>query len=92
MQAERFAGIPCLSNARIPPGLLSTLAPIQGAARGMLVAAASRLRLSTRGLDRVVRVARTIADFEGRPRIGERDLAESLSYRALDETGVTDGH
>ncbi|MGH7151528.1 MAG: YifB family Mg chelatase-like AAA ATPase, partial [Planctomycetota bacterium] len=84
MQSGRFSGIPCLSNARIPPGLLSSLAPVGGAARGMLVAAASRLRLSTRGLDRIVRVARTIADLEGRPKIGERDLAEALSYRALD--------
>ncbi len=84
MQAERFAARPFSSNARIRPAELSRVAALEPAAQRLLVAAASRLRLSTRGLDRVVRVARTIADFEGRPRIGERDLAEALSYRALD--------
>jgi len=48
---------------------------------GRLLAARDRLNLSGRGHDRVLRVARTIADLEGRERIQEADLDQALSYR-----------
>jgi magnesium chelatase family protein len=40
-----------------------------------------RVALSGRGHDRVLRVARTIADLDSRERVAERDVDEALSYR-----------
>jgi magnesium chelatase family protein len=43
------------------------------------------MRLSARGYQRVLRVARTLADLDGADKIGRLHLAEALSYRALAE-------
>ncbi|MDY6795928.1 MAG: YifB family Mg chelatase-like AAA ATPase [Actinomycetota bacterium] len=47
--------------------------------------AAERLRLTARGFDRCLRVARTIADIAGREEIGVADLAEAVQYRSLEK-------
>ena len=41
------------------------------------------MRLSARGYDRVLRVARTLADLDGADKVGRLHLAEALSYRAI---------
>jgi magnesium chelatase family protein len=54
---------------------------LDAALTGRLLAARDRLNLSGRGHDRVLRVARTIADLDGREQIQGSDLDEALSYR-----------
>ncbi|MGH7729246.1 MAG: YifB family Mg chelatase-like AAA ATPase, partial [Vulcanimicrobiaceae bacterium] len=53
-------------------------------ATALLRTAADRGALSARALDRIVRVARTIADLAGDERIGAAHVAEAIGYRALD--------
>jgi magnesium chelatase family protein len=52
--------------------------------RRILEAAMQRLRLSGRARQRVLRVARTIADLDGRPALGAREVSEAVTLRCLD--------
>ncbi len=54
------------------------------AGRKLLADAVARLGLSARAHDKVLRVARTIADLEGREVVGAAQVAEAIQYRALD--------
>jgi magnesium chelatase family protein len=53
-----------------------------------LRAAAARGHLSARALDRIARVARTIADLEGAAPIGPAHVAEAIAYRSLERRGL----
>jgi len=71
-------------NAEIGSRLLRRLCPIPADAQRLLATAMTRLGLSARGHDRVVRVARTIADLAGAEAIAAEHCAEALQYRGLD--------
>ena len=77
LPAERRIAV----NAEADGTLLDAVATPETEARGLLVRAAERLRLSARGYHRVLRVARTLADLEGAPVVVRRHIAEALSYR-----------
>ena len=86
--AERYAaaGLPAITvNAAAPANVIEDVAQLDAAGRMLVREAAERMGLSARGFHRVLKLARTIADLEGRPEIGRAHLAEALSYRA--ETG-----
>jgi len=69
-------------NARVGPAAVRASADADGAARDLLARAVDRLGLSARGHDRVLRVARTIADLGRRERVAAEHVAEALGYRA----------
>jgi magnesium chelatase family protein len=71
-------------NARLTPRQLARHCPLPPAGRALLARAATRLGLSARGHDRVLKVARTIADLAGADAIAVDHLAEALAYRTLD--------
>jgi len=84
VQERRFAGCPGVyANAQMEVALLRRFArPPAGVAR-LLQAAVDR-GLSARAYHRVLKVARTLADLEGRERVTPEDALEALTYRALD--------
>jgi magnesium chelatase family protein len=70
-----------MANAELAGRALRHHAPLVGDAEAFAREAARRLALSGRGFDRLLRVARTIADMEGKDRIGVGHLAEAVGYR-----------
>jgi magnesium chelatase family protein len=68
-------------NARIPAGLVESCCPLTGRGEQALHDAASRLSLSGRAYHGVLRVARTIADLEGRDSVDAEHVAEAVGYR-----------
>ncbi len=74
-------------NAQLRSRALERCAGVGAAARATLEDAMERLGLSARAHDRVLRVARTIADLAGHAEIAQGHVAEAVSYRQLDRSG-----
>ena len=68
---------------RMPPA--SRMAGDAASSR-LLREAMERLELSARAYDRILKVARTIADLAGRPKIEHSQIAEAIRYRSLDRS------
>jgi magnesium chelatase family protein len=81
-QAERLAKLGARTNAEIPLGALDTLVAATADARSLLARAVDRLPLSARAAHRALRVARTIADLAGEPKVGIDAMAEAVALRA----------
>ncbi|MEM7095857.1 MAG: YifB family Mg chelatase-like AAA ATPase [Actinomycetota bacterium] len=83
------------ANAQLPVDCLDEVAPLDGQGRRLVEAALRDGRLSARGLTRVRRVARTIADLEAKPDVDADSVAVALAMRArpalLDACGAFGG-
>jgi len=83
-QSERFSGLPIRCNARMSSRLIRELCPLEPAAVELVRAAVNNLGLSARAHDKVLRVARTIADLDAAEKIGCGHISEAINYRVLD--------
>jgi len=86
IQNQRLAPFGIYCNAQMTPRTLRRFCRLDSASEKQLETAVTRLGLSARAYDRVLRVSRTIADLEGRESIGASHVAEAIQYRALDRT------
>ena len=84
IQLERFRNTAVACNAQIPPELLREVCCMTPDAETLLKNAFEKFGLSARAYDRVLKVARTIADLDSAPRIEARHAAEAVRYRTLD--------
>jgi magnesium chelatase family protein len=85
IQAARFAGHPELfANAQISAGMLRDICALDAVCNDLLRTAMERLNLSARAYDRILKVARTIADLAGAEDIRTEHLAEAIQFRSLD--------
>ena len=71
-------------NAKMPPKLLARHCKLDDSASILMKEAFESLGFSARAHDRVLRVARTIADLDGSPNITEDHVAEAIMYRTLE--------
>jgi len=84
-QTERYKGdnrIFC--NARMEPREIQRFCRVNAGGAVLLKTAISRLGFSARAFDRILKVARTIADLDGRERIETDHISEAIQYRSLD--------
>lgn len=84
VQQTRYAGQGFVCNAQLPSGLLRQYCALSPAAERLLRSAFEKMGYSARAYDRILRVARTIADLNGSAQIGAPELMEALQYRRLD--------
>ena len=85
IQTARFEGIEGVhTNAMMNSRMLREYCPLEPAARTLLERAMERLNLSARAYDRIIKVARTIADLAGEEQIAPAHIAEAITYRSLD--------
>ena len=87
VQAGRFgAASPVRTNARMSARHLKAHCQLDEAAAGLLEMAMTQLNFSARAHDRILKVARTIADLAGQERIASDHIAEAIQYRTLDRS------
>ncbi len=88
VQEKRYVnndGVHC--NAQMSSKQLRTICKIDETGNQLLKTAMEKLGLSARAYDRILKVARTIADLEGTEKIETNHLAEAIQYRSLDREG-----
>ena len=84
-QERRFQGKPeIIANALMPSAVVREVCAIGAPGQLLLNKAMERLGLSARAYDRILKVARTIADLAGSEDIKVEHLAEAIQYRSLD--------
>ena len=86
IQLKRFADEGIWANADMSHSQLEKFCVLTDEAAGLLAGAFRRLNLSARAHDRLLKVARTIADLDGMPRIEVKHIAEAVQYRGLEQT------
>ncbi|HZY99453.1 MAG TPA: YifB family Mg chelatase-like AAA ATPase [Candidatus Baltobacteraceae bacterium] len=87
-QHGRFDGASFSHNAAIPANGMRKWCALDDAALKLLAQASARRQFSARALDRIARVARTIADLAGCDAIRSDHVAEAIQYRSLERIGA----
>lgn len=89
-QLARSSGSGAKCNARLGPGELAAFCALSPECDELMRAAYDAMALTGRSYDRILRVARTIADLEGQESIAPAHLAEAIQYRTYDFTENND--
>lgn len=85
IQTERFADVPGIhSNSQMNSKMIQKYCELNDECTNLLKGAMEKLSLSARAHDRILKVARTIADLDNSQHIKEEHLAEAIQYRSLD--------
>ena len=82
VQKQRFSGTEVSCNAYMSPAMIGQFCALDAAGERLMQSAFDRLGLTGRSHDRILRMARTIADLEGAARIEAPHLAEAIQYRS----------
>ena len=84
IQQERYKGTGINCNARLTPSLIGKYCVLTEDADKMLKSAFERMGMSARSYDRILKIARTVADLEGTEKIGSVHIAQAIQFRSLD--------
>ena len=86
IQQLRYRGTGITCNAALTPRLLKQHCAIDDETSGLLETAMAQMNLSARAHDRILKVARTIADLAGAPSITADHMCEAIGFRSLDRS------
>lgn len=84
IQNERYKGTGVTCNARLTSELIRKYCVLTSDAETVLKAAFERLGMSARSYDRILKIARTIADLAGEQKINSSHIAQAIQFRSLD--------
>ena len=84
IQLRRFFDEHIYANAQMGPRHIRKYCVLTSECEKILENAVTKLGFSARGYDRILKVARTIADFEGTDDLAPKHLSEAVQYRTLD--------
>lgn len=84
-QLRRYAGTGITCNARLSSKQLRKYCPLTPSQQEMLLSAVSLLALSARAFDRILRVARTVADLAGHEQLTDADLYDAIQFRQFEQ-------
>ena len=87
-QVERYAQYGIMTNSQLTPALMDKFCKPDEKGQELLKAAYDRLGLSARGYDKLLKLARTIADLDDSEVIGAKHIAEAVQYRLLDRDNI----
>ncbi|MBQ8135396.1 MAG: YifB family Mg chelatase-like AAA ATPase [Clostridia bacterium] len=85
IQNERFKGTGITCNARITAAILNDVCPLDDAAKNIMKRSFDSMGFSARAYDRILKVARTIADMDDSEVIKRNHIFEAIQYRSLDK-------
>ena len=88
IQQERLVSDGIYCNAQLRPRHLRKYCVLNRDSKELLQSAMNRLGLSARGYNRILKVARTVADLEGVERLESKHILEAIQYRSLDRKNV----
>lgn len=88
IQVQRYLGTGILTNSDLNADLIKKFCRIDSQSEEMLKSAIIKFNLSGRSYDRILKLARTIADLEGAQNISQMHIAQSLQYRTFLVEGV----
>ena len=80
-QTARLKEYPIYCNAQMSHAMLDAMCPLTQGAKTLLEAVFRKMDLSARSYDRIIKVARTIADLDGAEELQERHVAEAIQLR-----------
>lgn len=89
IQTERYKNLPYRYNAHISPADLSRFCFLSPDGESLLKTAYQHYRMSIRGMHRILKIARTLADLSGQPAIGLPHLQEAIQLRCPDFQNMT---
>ena len=84
IQNLRFENTPVTCNAKMTPAMTAEYCRIDTASKKLLESCFEKMGLSARAYDKILRIARTIADLDGCEKIEYEHITEAVQYRSLD--------
>lgn len=84
IQQKRLEGLSVTCNGKMTPNMTRTFCKLDSVSKNMLEKSFDALGLSARAYDKILRVARTIADLDGSENIEVEHVTEAVQYRSLD--------
>lgn len=84
IQKKRYHGTGAICNAQLTTAMLKQFCELESDARDFLKASFEKLSMSGRAYDRILKVARTIADLDGEENISKAHIAQAVRFRSLD--------
>lgn len=84
VQFERYRNSGIYANSQLSPSMIEKYCRLDSEGKQLIKSAFEKLGLSARAYNRILKVARTIADIEGSERIKTPHIAEAVQYRSLD--------